>query len=89
MTHRVTRDHRKKLNLVFLFAMLARIAGAQTSDTTRHPPGATVSGIVHDSVAHTPLAGAMVELVIPDGLTSFVPHRRLGFTRPLHTRQRT
>jgi hypothetical protein len=51
---------------------LAQLASAQGTDTTRHVPGTTVTGTVHDSVGHVPLAGAMVELVVPEGAASFV-----------------
>ena len=48
-------------------ALLAHVASAQTTDTTRHAPGATVSGVVRDSIAHAPLPGAVVQLVAADG----------------------
>ena len=62
---------------------LAATAGAQTPDTTVRTRGATVSGIVYDSMALRPLAGATVQLVdagnpaggvrtaITDGLGAF------------------
>lgn len=49
--------------------LLARLAAAQASDTTRRPPGVPVSGIVHDSIARRPLGGAIVQLVAADSLT--------------------
>ncbi|MEO8193005.1 MAG: carboxypeptidase regulatory-like domain-containing protein [Gemmatimonadales bacterium] len=57
--------------LLFL-ALLARLAAAQTPATTRAAPGATVSGVVRDSVAHTSLAGAVVQLVPADNSASFI-----------------
>ena len=48
-------------------AVLAHVARAQGTDSTRRPPGATVSGTVRDSVARVPLAGAWVQLVAADG----------------------
>lgn len=56
--------------LLFVF-LVARLAAAQAPDTTHRTPGATVSGVVRDSVARTPLAGAMVQLVAADGLAGF------------------
>ena len=43
-------------------ALLARLAAAQA----REQPGTTVSGVVRDSIARTPLAGAVVQLVAAD-----------------------
>ena len=48
--------------LLMLVVALAATAGAQTPDTTGRA-GATVSGVVYDSVALRPLAGATVQLV--------------------------
>lgn len=45
--------------LVLLLVVLAPTVGAQVRDTT----GATVSGVVFDSIARAPLAGATVQLV--------------------------
>jgi hypothetical protein len=53
--------------LLFFVVLLGRVAAAQATDTTRRAPGATVSGIVHDSIARRPLAGATVQLVSADG----------------------
>ncbi|HLA13898.1 MAG TPA: carboxypeptidase regulatory-like domain-containing protein [Gemmatimonadaceae bacterium] len=50
--------------LPLLVVLLAPSALAQ-------PTGATVSGVVHDSIARQPLAGATVQLVT-DSLTSFI-----------------
>src|SRR6476620_10526146 len=44
-----------RLSSLFVIAMLARPLGAQT--------GATVSGVVRDSIAGTPIVGASVQLV--------------------------
>lgn len=54
------------LTSVFAIALLAAVAGAQTPDTVRHSTGATISGVVHDSLARAPLPGAMVQLVSAD-----------------------
>jgi hypothetical protein len=40
---------------------------AQTRDSTRLAAGATVTGLVHDSIARAPLADAIVQLVASDG----------------------
>jgi Carboxypeptidase regulatory-like domain/TonB-dependent Receptor Plug Domain len=59
----------------FLFvALLARISAAQTPDTSLRVPRPTVSGVVHDSIAHMPLAGAIVQLVAAE------PSARFGRT---------
>ena len=50
--------------------LLARLAAAQATDTTR-PPAAQVGGVVYDSIARAPLAGAMVQLVTADNPASF------------------
>ncbi|MEX0909213.1 MAG: carboxypeptidase-like regulatory domain-containing protein, partial [Gemmatimonadaceae bacterium] len=49
--------------LLILVVALAARAGAQTPDTTGRAAGATVSGVVYDSMALRPLAGAAVQLV--------------------------
>lgn len=54
------------LSSVFAIGLLAGMAGAQTPDTVRRASGATISGVVHDSLARGPLAGAMVQLVSAD-----------------------
>ncbi len=67
-------DHRMRLRsftLVALLALTAPSAVAQVPDTTARAPGATVSGVVRDSIARTPLAGAWVQLVTTDSLTRF------------------
>ena len=55
---------------VLLVVLLARAAVAQVGDTTGRPRGTIVSGVVTDSIAHKPLAGATVQLVA-DNFTSF------------------
>jgi len=55
----------------FLIAVLARVAAAQVPDTAHPASGATVSGVVRDSIAHAPLAGATVQLVGADSGTRF------------------
>ena len=57
--------------LIILVVLLARVVAAQAPDTTRRAAGATVSGVVRDSIAHAPLAGAMVQLVAADSLGRF------------------
>lgn len=54
--------------------VLTRLAAAQAPDTTREASRTTVSGVVHDSIARAPLAGAIVQLVSVDSLA------RLGRT---------
>ncbi|MBV9881058.1 MAG: carboxypeptidase regulatory-like domain-containing protein [Gemmatirosa sp.] len=54
---------------LLLTALLGASAAAQTSGPT--PAGAVVSGVVHDSIAQGPLAGATVQLVAADTLTRF------------------
>jgi hypothetical protein len=56
---------------VALLAPCARFAVAQGSDTLRRESGATVSGIVRDSLAEKPLVGAMVQLAAIDSLARF------------------
>jgi hypothetical protein len=48
---------------ILLVALLAHISHAQAADSTRRISRGTVNGVVHDSIGHTALAGAMVELV--------------------------
>jgi hypothetical protein len=60
-----------RLRPFLVLALLAPMARAQTPDATH---GATITGVVYDSVAHLPLAGAMVQLVAAD------PQARFGRT---------
>lgn len=60
-----------RLLLLPLVALLARAAAAQAPDSSRRAPGAAVSGVVRDSIARAPLAGALVQLVAADSLTRF------------------
>jgi hypothetical protein len=53
-----------RLQAVLLAALCARLANAQT-------PGATVNGVVYDSIASTPLAAATVQLVAADNPSRF------------------
>ncbi|MEP6621319.1 MAG: carboxypeptidase regulatory-like domain-containing protein [bacterium] len=57
--------------LLALFVPAPRFVAAQTSDTARRPTGATVSGVVHDSIARAPLAGAIVQIVATDDVARF------------------
>ncbi|MBA3672969.1 MAG: carboxypeptidase regulatory-like domain-containing protein, partial [Gemmatimonadaceae bacterium] len=43
----------------------------QAPNATGRSPGATVTGTVHDSLAHAPLGGATVQLVAADSLARF------------------
>lgn len=63
---------RRPLVVVASLALIARCAGAQVPDTLRRAPGATVSGVVRDSIAHTPLAGAWVQLAAADNPDRYV-----------------
>src|SRR5258708_26201130 len=58
-------------NSVLIVALLGRIASAQVADTINHVPGAAVKGVVRDSIAGAPLAGAIVQLVAADNRMSF------------------
>ncbi len=49
--------------LAALTLLATAVATAQTPDSATRRAGARVSGVVHDSVARTPLAGAIVQLV--------------------------
>jgi hypothetical protein len=60
------------LRFLILLVLLAAPAAAQTPDTTRRAPSTTVSGVVHDSIARIPLAGATVQLVASNRLANFV-----------------
>jgi hypothetical protein len=46
---------------------IAASAGAQSSQPQRGGGGATISGVVYDSIAHAPLDGATIQLVSADG----------------------
>jgi hypothetical protein len=52
--------------IVALLALGARSGAGQASDTARRE-GAAVSGLVYDSLAQRPLAGALVQLVANEG----------------------
>ena len=51
---------------LLLVALLAQLGVAQGPDSIRPAPGATVSGVVLDSIARVPLVGAIVQLVAAD-----------------------
>src|SRR5258708_8703231 len=55
----------------FFVTLLSRFAAAQTPDTAQRTSGATVSGVVHDSIARMPLASAIVQLVATRGSAWF------------------
>jgi hypothetical protein len=48
--------------------VLARMAAAQAPEASPEAPRSTVTGVVHDSIARAPLAGAIVQLVGADSL---------------------
>lgn len=52
-----------RLGAVLFIAVLARTANAQAPDSAHHPAGATVVGVVRDSIARAPLVDATVQLV--------------------------
>lgn len=52
-------------------SLLARIAAGQVSDTTTLATGATVGGVVRDSIARAPIAGAVVQLVSAESQRHF------------------
>lgn len=62
-----------RLHPLLIVALFATPAAAQTAGATGGPApsGATVSGVVRDSLAGTPLAAAMVQLVGAGGATRF------------------
>ncbi|MEP6730824.1 MAG: carboxypeptidase regulatory-like domain-containing protein [bacterium] len=60
-----------RLPAFLLLAAFARLTNAQTPDTTHRASGASVSGVVQDSIARTVLAGAMVQLVAADSGVRF------------------
>lgn len=59
------------IRLVLIVALLGRTASAQVTDTINHVSGAAVRGVVRDSIAGTPLAGAIVQLVAADNPARF------------------
>ena len=52
-----------RITPVILATLLSRLVDAQVTDAAQRAPSPTVSGIVYDSVAHSVLAGATVQLV--------------------------
>ncbi len=59
------------LTFVLAGALTTRVSGGQVSDSAHRASGATVSGVVRDSIAHTTLADATVQLVAADSLPRF------------------
>jgi hypothetical protein len=59
-----------RLSAIVLIALVARVGAGQQPDTTHRVAGTTVSGVVHDSIAHLPLADAIVQLVAADNPSS-------------------
>lgn len=66
----VIRD-RLSLHVVLLLVALPALAVAQASDTARRAAAASVRGVVHDSIARAPLAGAAVQLVSAEAFARF------------------
>ncbi|CAN5396264.1 hypothetical protein BH09GEM1_BH09GEM1_27750 [soil metagenome] len=64
--HRITR-----LCLVLIATILPAVARPQASGNTGRAPGAILGGAVRDSIARTPLPGAIVQLVSTDSLPRF------------------
>ena len=60
-----------RLRLLLPVALVALPLAAQTPDTSRRAPGALVSGALYDSLARTPLAGALIQLVAADNPARF------------------
>jgi len=60
-----------RLRPLLAAVLLARIANAEPADTTTSVGGASVSGIVRDSIARAPLVGALVQLVAADNPARF------------------
>jgi hypothetical protein len=56
---------------------------AQVTDSTRSITGAMVSGVVHDSIARAPRAGAWVQLAASTGGAADLRRRRRGGDLPL------
>lgn len=59
------------LRPLLLTALFAPLAAAQTPDTSHRATGTRVSGLVHDSIARAPLAGAIVQIVAAEGQPHF------------------
>jgi hypothetical protein len=53
--------------LVAQLALIAPFADGQATAVVAAAPGATINGVVRDSIARAPLAGAIVQLVATDG----------------------
>lgn len=62
---------RMRIRPLLIAVLFARVANADTPDTTTSVTGASVSGIVRDSIARAPLAGAVVQLVAADNPARF------------------
>lgn len=55
-----------RLKPVVIFVLSASAADAQAISAVQRASGATISGVVRDSIARAPLAGALVQLVAAD-----------------------
>src|SRR5262245_61861201 len=59
--HGFEAGRRMRIRALLCFALTARMIGAQAE--TRPSAGATITGVVRDSIARRPLSGAIVQLV--------------------------
>jgi len=59
-----------RLHLVLGLALAVRLLHAQVTET-RAGSGAVISGLVRDSIAHTPLAGATVQLIAAENQANY------------------
>ncbi|MHB1311329.1 MAG: carboxypeptidase regulatory-like domain-containing protein [Gemmatimonadaceae bacterium] len=62
----------RPLVVIALLALLARQGGAQVPDPAHRAPGTAVRGVVRDSIAQAPLAGAWVQLADADSQARYV-----------------
>lgn len=60
-----------RLRPLLLAVLLTRVANAEVPDTGTSVTGASVSGIVRDSISRAPLAGAVVQLVAAENPARF------------------
>ncbi len=59
-------------SILCLISAAAAVAQTPVSPQRESAGGGSISGLVRDSIAHAPLAGAMVQLVAPEGKPAFV-----------------
>lgn len=60
-----------RIHVLIGIALAVRIVHAQVTDTVRGKSTATITGVVRDSIAHTPLPGATVQLIGAENQASF------------------